>query len=614
MNRAGRIGNDAESLRVYLAGSRPLLFDGAMSTLLARRSNAPADQSEQVMLEQPELVSEIVREYLAAGSMALKTNTFGLSEKAGLFLDENGQTTEAGREAETIIRTSLDCVNKAVQEVPEHPVWVFADFGPFPDALDRKSRLEAAAFLVDAFLEKGIECFLFETQSSDEGLSEIAQMIKTRCPQAFVLVSFAVGADGLSRKGKSARMLLEAAEDCPWIDAIGLNCLCGPMHMEAVVRDLPAFSKPLSIMPNAGYPSVTARHSLYKGTPEYFARKMESIALHGASILGGCCGTTPDFIEALHARLEHLPKPSPLPDRVDRAEDKRPKRASMQLDELKADGKKAILVELDPPANDRIGKFLEGAGRLQRAGAHVLTIADNPIGRPRADSSLLACKVRRELGMDVLPHMTCRDRNLNAIKALLLALSMEDVHQALLVTGDPLPLETRDDVKAVFSFNSRTLASFVRTLGEEGVCEPFLLLGALDVNARNFDVQLRIAREKEANGIEGFLTQPVFSQRAIENLKRARKELKGRIYGGLMSIVSYRNACFLKNEISGMDIPDALADAYQGKSREECEAISLQACLETARAIESSVDGYYLMTPFQRIALMEALIEKLKLL
>ena len=76
-----------------------------------------------------------------------------------------------------------------------------------------------------------------------------------------------------------------------------------------------------------------------------------------------------------------------------------------------------------------------------------ITIADCPVGRPRADSCLLACKLKRELGVEPLPHMTCRDRNLNAIKALLLGLSMEDVHNVLLVTGDPVPSESRDEGK-----------------------------------------------------------------------------------------------------------------------------------------------------------------------
>lgn len=157
-----------------------------------------------------------------------------------------------------------------------------------------------------------------------------------------------------------------------------------------------------------------------------------------------------------------------------------------------------LAVELDPPVDDEIGFFMEGVAALRDAGADAVTIADCPVGRPRADSSLLACKVKRELGMEPLPHMACRDRNLNATKALLLGLSIEGVHNVLLVTGDPIPTEARDEVKSVFNFNSRKLARYVSGLNENELTTPFRLFGALNLNARNFAMQLKMAQEKES--------------------------------------------------------------------------------------------------------------------
>ncbi|MEM5781331.1 MAG: methylenetetrahydrofolate reductase, partial [Lawsonibacter sp.] len=217
-------------------------------------------------------------------------------------------------------------------------------------------------------------------------------------------------------------------------------------------------------------------------------------------------------------------------------------------------GERVVAVELDPPPDDDISFFLEGVRSLRAAGADAVTIADCPIGRPRADSSLLSCKIRRELGMEPLPHLTCRDRNLNATKALLLGLSAEGVHNVLLVTGDPIPTEERSEVKSVFNFNSRKLARYVAGLNEKTLATPFRIFGALNVNARNFEVQLRLAGEKEENGVSGFLTQPVLSPEALENLKLARSTLKGKILGGIFPVVSHRNACFLNTDISGMHV------------------------------------------------------------
>ena len=163
---------------------------------------------------------------------------------------------------------------------------------------------------------------------------------------------------------------------------------------------------------------------------------MAQIAQAGAAIVGGCCGTTPAHIAQAKRALESTPALS-VPAVPAGAKERRAPDANTLAEKLNS-GRRVIAVELDPPVDDNITPFLDGVRVLRDAGADAITIADCPIGRPRADSSLLACKIHRELGVEPLPHMTCRDRNLNATKALLLGLSMEGVHNVLLVTGDPI--------------------------------------------------------------------------------------------------------------------------------------------------------------------------------
>ena len=275
-------------------------------------------------------------------------------------------------------------------------------------------------------------------------------------------------------------------------------------------------------------------------------------------------------------------------------------------------GQRVIAVELDPPADDDIAFFLDGVKTLRDAGADAVTIADCPIGRPRADSSLLACKLKRELDVEPLPHMTCRDRNLNATKALLLGLSIEGVHNVLLVTGDPIPSENREEVKSVFNFNSRRLASYVSGLNETVLRTPFRIFGALNVNAKNFEIQLKAAQEKERNGVACFLTQPVLSREALENLITAREVLKGQILGGVYPVVSHKNACFLNNEIAGMRISDEITALYEGRTREEAEDLAVRISIGIAREIAPYTGGFYLMTPFKRVALMVRILREIQ--
>ena len=97
----------------------------------------------------------------------------------------------------------------------------------------------------------------------------------------------------------------------------------------------------------------------------------------------------------------------------------------------------------------------------------------------------------------------------------------------LAITGDPIPTAERDEVKNVYQFNSRKLAQYIVSLAGEGreMPSPMTVFGALNLNARNFEVELRRAGEKLENGMSGFLTQPVLSEQAVENLRRTRETL-----------------------------------------------------------------------------------------
>lgn len=600
---------DALRLRALLKQKKPLLFDGAMGTWYALQPDSAGEMAESALLDHPERIEAIHLDYLRAGARLLKTDTFLCTE---MLLEGQTSRTEAilCQAVQTARRAIVSFAGEHPLSAEEAPI-LFADMGP--GSAEGLLLTDAWKKQMELFVQKGVSCFLLETLPDAAGLEEAARYLKNLDPDAFLLVSFSLLPEGLNVHGTPARTLLQQAAAIPGVEGVGLNCGMGPLHMVQLARSLcweePA---PLFLSPNAGYPQITGRRTLYKGSPEYFASKLAEAIQYGAAGLGGCCGTSPEHIRALQ---DALPEQSVNLSCEIRAGSQNQSLSFQYHDHLEhclCSGKKIIAVELDPPRNDEVSGFLKGASQLQQAGADLLTIADCPVGRPRADSSLLACKIKRETGMEVLPHMTCRDRNLNAAKALLLGLSMEDVHNVLLITGDPLPDALREEVRSVFSYNSRRLASYVRALGQDGFCTPFRIFGALNVNAVNFDVQLKFAKQKEEAGMMGFLTQPVLSQRGLDNLKRARKELKGLILGGIFPVVSYKNAQFLKNEITGMDVCDEIAERYLDLSRDEAEGLAIRISTEIARQMQESVDGYYLMTPFTRTEMMASIISQIR--
>ena len=586
-------------VRAHLA-RKPLLFDGGMGTYYKAK---PGTECEQGNLLDPAGVRKVHREYLAAGAEAIKTNTFGLPRMAAARQPDWQALARAGWKL-------------AAEAAVETGAAVFADLGPAPDteAAPAGSIYTAVA---RCFVEQGAKNFLFETLSSDAGVLEAVQAVKAQVPDAVVLVSFAVLPDGYTREGMYSKDLVRRMTESGIVDAVGFNCVSAPGAMRTLVQQLGSTALPLSVMPNAGYPVVTRTQVKYQGKPEYFAKELARIAAEGVRILGGCCGTTPAHIAALRAALDSLPAVEKAAPAVQVSTPEAPtvEKDDAFLRKLNA-GKKVIAIELDSPKDADLTNYLAGAKRLQAAGADLLTIADCPIARARMDSSLVACRVHRELGLCTLPHMTCRDRNLNATKALLLGLYAEGVREVLAITGDPIPTAERDEVKNVYQFNSRKLAQYIVSLAGEGreMPSPMTVFGALNLNARNFEVELRRAGEKLENGMSGFLTQPVLSEQAVENLRHTRETLgeRAKILAGIMPVVSQRNAIFMENEVNGIHVAEDIIEAFAGLDREQGEVLGLEISLKMAREALPYADGFYLMTPFNRVALMERLIARLK--
>ena len=583
-----------------LLAQRPLLFDGGMGTYYKAK---PGQECEQANLTDPEGILAVHRAYLAAGADAIKTNTFSLPRLAAAQQPGWEQLADAGWQL-------------AAKAAGETGAAVFADLGPAPDTENNPAEQVYLA-VAKRFALLGARNFLFETLSTEDGVLEAIRALKQTVPEAFVLVSFAVLPDGYTREGRYCAELVRRMAQSGVVDAVGLNCVSAPGAMRALVQQLGDAGLPLSVMPNAGYPVVARAQVRYQGKPEYFARELSRLAAEGVRILGGCCGTTPQHIAALRTALDALPETLPAAPAAKPAAAAKPavETDDAFLRKLRA-GQRVIAVELDSPKDADMTAYLEGARRLQTAGADLLTVADCPIARARMDSSLVACRVHRELGLNVLPHMTCRDRNLNATKALLLGLYAEGVREVLAITGDPIPTAERDEVKNVYQFNSRKLAQYIVSLAGEGreMPSPITVFGALNLNARNFEVELRRAAEKLENGMSGFLTQPVLSAQAVENLKKARETLgeRAKILAGILPVVSQRNAIFMENEVNGIHVDEAIIQKFEGLDRAAGEELGLEVSVQAAKAAAPYADGFYLMTPFNRVALMERLIARLR--
>ena len=583
-----------ENIREYLKNN-VLLFDGAMGTYYDELTDDGIG-CELANIKNSELIRGIHKEYIEEGAKAILTNTFATGIDA--FLGDRDLQKK-------VINAGIDIAIEAAKE----EAYVFADMGSL-SADSNNAAFEEYKIIADIFLEKGIKNFFFETRNSTIGLKSIGEYIKEKSPDSFIIVSFAVMPDGYSSEGYYYKTMFKEICESGFFDAVGLNCMTGANHMAKLLKDVNTEGLYLVAMPNAGYPIVRDNRIYYGSLANYFATQIEDILDMGVNIVGGCCGTTPKHIELLKKSMSgKLIKPRrAIKQEKGITQNIRLNRFKNKL-EL---GQKAIAVELDSPIDTNVAKFMENTKKLKLAGADIVTIADNPIARARMDSCLLACKVRNELDFDVLPHMTCRDRNVNAAKGLLLGASAFGVDNVLVITGDPIPNAQRDEIRSVFEFNSVKFANFIKSLNDEVFESPMNICAALNVNSRNFSAELRKAKKKQENGVEVLFTQPVLTKRAVENLKTARENLDIKIMGGIIPIVSERNARYMQSEVNGIYITDDIVEKYIGKEREEAEEIALSMSKEIANEIYDLVDGYYLITVLNRVNLMEKLIKTVK--
>ncbi|MGI5892044.1 MAG: bifunctional homocysteine S-methyltransferase/methylenetetrahydrofolate reductase [Bacillota bacterium] len=573
-----------------------ILFDGAMGTYISQKYNINITQSEYENIRHPEHVLKIHKEYIEAGADAIKTNTFFANTVAyGIPFVEITKIIDAGCQI-------------AKQAAQGSDVLVFADIGPI--ASDEKTVITEYQNIITRFLHNGINYFLLETFDDYEILITLAQYIKKLASDAYVIAECTVAPDKYSKSGVSANRIIENLYPVPEIDAYGFNCTCGPLHLLNIISEIDFKDKPVSIMPNAGYPSIASGRTVFETAPDYFAEQLLKIKNNGVKFIGGCCGTTPIYIKKvrqllLSGKYEKVERKIPIPSKSQKAFD--------IVAAKKAENHKLIAVELDPPMNADVDFFLESANKLYKAGADLITIADCPIARARVDSSLMAAKLKREFSIEAMPHLTCRDRNINATKALLLGLNTEGVHNVLVVTGDSVPSGQRTEVKSVFNFNSIKLAAFISDLNSNIFSQhPFNIMAALNINAANFPKELERAQKKEQAGVTSFLTQPIYDDKAAQNLLLAKKSLKAHLLSGIMPIVSYKNACFINNEIAGISIPEEILLRYKDTEPQEAAQLAVEISIEIIEKIQDITDGYYLIVPLQRVDIICQLIDRIK--
>ena len=581
-----------------------IICDGAMGTYYSELTGNDASYCEFGNLNDKNTIRRIHDEYIDAGAKLIRTNTF------------SANTKELGISRKTL-KDIIDSGIYIAREAAENKdIFIGASIGPIRENSADENYgevLDEYKFIADCFLENNIDIFIFETLSNVSYLKEISRYIKGKNPDSFILTQFAVKPDGFTRDGYSTSKIVSEIKKIDSIDSYGLNCGSGPAHLLDLIKNINIENDIVSALPNAGFPEIIHERTVYPNNPSYFAQKVKEIKKHGASIIGGCCGTSPLYIKKIRQIIDNKPENIEKAITYNKENETKTEKVENTFEKKMRKGKFVIAVELSAPVDTDITKIMNGAKICHDNNIDLVTVPDSPMSKVRADSVLISSKIKREIGIEAMPHMCCRDKNTNAIRSSLIGAHIEEIRNILAITGDPVSDASRVETKSVFNLNSFKLIKLINDMNEEVFENDNIFIGgAINPNVRNKEVEFNRMMKKIENGAEFFLTQPVYDDAALEFLRKIKEKTDVKILGGILPVVSYRNAVFLNNELPGVTIPKEFINRFTADmTKEEGQAVGVDIAVSMGKKLKDICDGLYFITPFGRTNMIVDIVNKI---
>lgn len=287
------------SLRDDIKNTR-LYLDGSMGTLLQSRGLGAGELPELWNIAHAEVITDIHKSYFDAGSNIVCANTFGASRLS------------YGDDLEKIVTAALDNAKRARELSGGERKYVALDMGPLGRLLkpygdfEFERAVEVFSETVKIGARAGADLVFIETMNDSYETKAAVLAAKESCGLP-VFASNAYGEDGKLMTGASPAAMVAMLEGLG-VDALGVNCSLGPRQLIGVIREIAKYaSTPILAKPNAGLPESDGCHTVYGVLPEEFGADMREMALAGAGLLGGCCGTTPEYIRETVAATSDIP-------------------------------------------------------------------------------------------------------------------------------------------------------------------------------------------------------------------------------------------------------------------------------------------------------------------
>ncbi|MCL4258417.1 MAG: methylenetetrahydrofolate reductase, partial [Anaerolineales bacterium] len=361
-----------------------------------------------------------------------------------------------------------------------------------------------------------------------------------------------------------------------------------------------------------------------------FGQYAQAFARAGASIVGGCCGSTPAHIRAMRAALDDPTSVEPLENGsmriIERTEQVIGTDKGSELVEKFQKGRFVVAVEMDPPRGLSTSKLRLGASLLQEAGADVINVADSPMARMRMSPWAVCDIIQREVQIDTTLHFPTRGRNLLRVQGDLLAAHALGIRNVFVVMGDPTAIGDYPDAMDNYDLAPTGLIKLIKRGFNSGVDHAgaeigqptsFFVGAALNLAPPDPEREIKLLKRKLANGADFFLTQPVYepakARAFLQRLAESGNVLQKPVLVGVLPLFSVRHSTFLNNEVPGISIPESIHARMEGAgSKEQTAAEGIKIAAEIIEEIKTWGQGVYLMPPFSRYDLAAELIDKIR--
>jgi methionine synthase / methylenetetrahydrofolate reductase(NADPH) len=574
---------------------------------------------DELNLSQPDLIRSIHHEYLQAGAEVVETNTFGANS---FRLGRHGCVDKLA----DINRMGARVAREAAKSFDALVAGAVGPLGVRIEPLGKIALAEArSAFReqIQALDEEGIDLIILETFGYLEELHQALLAAREVNPKLPVVAQVTIDEEGNCLDGSSPEHYGPQLQE--WgADVVGCNCSVGPVAMlDAMERVRAVTTAPLSAQPNAGMPRSVEGRNIYLCSPEYMASYAKKFVEVGVSVVGGCCGTTPEHIHSMKSRLRvgsarstsYKPVAAPTASPVETV----PLGQRSRLGRKIAAGEFVTMVEIVPPKGIDSAKEVEGARFLKAVGVDAVNIPDSPRASARMGNQALCLLIAQQVGIEPILHYTCRDRNVLGIQSDLLGASAVGINNLICITGDPPKMGDYPDATAVFDVDAIGLVNIVHNLNRGldiganpiGNATKFVIAVGANPGADNIDEEIRRFEYKVGAGAEIAVTQPVFDLRLLEEFLKNIAHCRIPVVAGIWPLTSARNAEFMKNELR-VSIPDEIIERMvKANTAEAARAEGVAIARDMLSAARGMVQGAQIAAPFGRYSCAVDVLEAL---